>query len=171
MSDDFFDDEQELMEAEAKGGTKASDAADDKKSAAASDGRAGAKKAGAKGDKAARAASRAGRDAKAESVKDSDGAADGGQRQAPPFWMVLAIAAIALILGVVIGYLVGTQATLAEISSASSQQASTGTATDSTDTSVELPEGHPQLSVDENGNAVVADGGSASAAQPTTQAQ
>lgn len=171
MSDDFFDDEQELMEAEAKGGTKASDAADDKKAAAAFDGKAEAEKGGAKAAKGARAAARAEKDAKAGSVRGSEGAADGGQRQAPPFWMVLAIAAIALILGVVIGYLIGTQATLAEISSASSQQASTGTTADSSGTSVELPEGHPQLSVDENGNAVVADGGSASAAQPTTQAQ
>ncbi|MDQ9722699.1 hypothetical protein RFX65_00705, partial [Acinetobacter baumannii] len=49
--------------------------------------------------------------------------APAARRDAPPFWMVLAIAVIALVLGIVIGYLIGTSATLAELESASSQMA------------------------------------------------
>ncbi|MBE6469728.1 MAG: hypothetical protein E7001_07255 [Coriobacteriaceae bacterium] len=119
MSDDFFDDEQELMEAAAPARPAASASRPGKKG----------------GTRTPRAAAPAG----AAPV-----------RQAPPFWMVLAIAAIALILGVVIGYLLGTQATLAELSEGT--QAAAGV-------SVQLPEGHPELNVNEDGTASVAGSG------------
>ena len=108
MSDDFFDDEQELMEAAAPARPAASASRPGKKG----------------GTRTPRAAAPAG----AAPV-----------RQAPPFWMVLAIAAIALILGVVIGYLLGTQAAAG--------------------VSVQLPEGHPELNVNEDGTASVAGSG------------
>lgn len=72
--------------------------------------------------------------------------------QAPPFWMVLAITAVALALGVVIGYLIGSAVTLSELGSsgtrAGAQQAVGG--------SVQMPEGHPDVTVDGEGNASVA---------------
>lgn len=73
------------------------------------------------------------------------------QRQSPPFWMVLAIAGISLVLGVVIGYLVGTTVTINELGSREPEAASE-------DASVEMPEGHPDVELDEEGNAKVADG-------------
>lgn len=134
MSDDFFDDEQELMEAE--GGEPSAPAPADAKEAVGS----------------------VENDDEKQQVKV---AAAKPQRQAPPFWMVLAIAAIALILGIVIGYLLGTQATLAELSSASSSTTTmTSSSGSSSDTSYELPEGHPDVTVDEDGNATLADSGS-----------
>lgn len=72
------------------------------------------------------------------------------QRQSPPFWMVLAIAGISLVLGVVIGYLVGTTVTINELGSREPEAASE-------DASVEMPEGHPDVELDEEGNAKVAD--------------
>lgn len=129
MSDDFFDDEQELMEAEAPV-SSAAPARADKPTAGASS---------AQGPEAAFAS----------------------DRQAPPFWMVLAIAAIALILGIVIGYLLGTNATLAELSQASGQAANASAST-STDSATALPEGHPQLDIADDGTATLADSGSAS---------
>ena len=76
------------------------------------------------------------------------------QRQSPPFWMVLAIAGISLVLGVVIGYLVGTTVTINELSSREPEAASE-------DASVEMPEGHPDIELDEEGNAKVVDGSAA----------
>ena len=77
--------------------------------------------------------------------------------------MVLAIAAIALILGVVIGYMIGTSATLAELGSSSEQMAQQQDQSAGELDSTQLPEGHPQLSVDQDGNATVVDSGSSSA--------
>ena len=130
MSDDFFDDEQELMSEKAP--------ADDSKKV-----------------KAAR------KDAKAQKQAAPESADVTPVRQGPPFWMVLAIAAIALILGVVIGYLLGTQATLAELSSASAAATTSTTSSSSTDPSGVLPEGHPNLKINEDGTATLADSGSA----------
>ena len=76
------------------------------------------------------------------------------QRQSPPFWMVLAIAGISLALGVVIGYLVGTTVTINELSSREPEAASE-------DASVEMPEGHPDIELDDEGNAKVVDGSAA----------
>lgn len=136
MSDDFFDDEQELMSEEAAAAEKAP--ADDSKKV-----------------KAAR------KDAKAKKQAVPESADVTPVRQGPPFWMVLAIAAIALILGVVIGYLLGTQATLAELSSASAAATTSTTSSSSTDPSGVLPEGHPNLKINEDGTATLADSGSA----------
>jgi hypothetical protein len=77
--------------------------------------------------------------------------------------MVLAIAAIALILGVVIGYMIGTSATLAELGNSSEQMVQQQDQSDEVLDSTKLPEGHPQLSVDQDGNATVVDSGSSSA--------
>lgn len=123
MSDDFFDDEQELMEADAAPGPAPERAA------------------------AARPRTRA--------AAPKASAAETPGRAAPPFWMVLAIAAIALILGVVIGYLLGTSATLAELSQGAQAVSGAGGAT-------QLPEGHPELNVNADGTASVAGSGSAS---------
>ena len=68
------------------------------------------------------------------------------QRQSPPFWMVLAIAGISLVLGVVIGYRLGTTVTINELGSREPEAASE-------DASVEMPEGHPDIEPDEEGNA------------------
>ena len=131
MSDAFFDDEQELMEAEQ--------------------------------DEHAAAAAPSSTSKRSRAVKDSDGAPvaapAASRRDAPPFWMVLAIAAIALILGVVIGYLLGTSATLAELgnsSASTAQQATEGTQS----ATGQLPEGHPNLDIAEDGTATVAGSGS-----------
>lgn len=136
MSDDFFDDEQELMSEEA--------AAAEEAPADAS------KKAPSKG-----------RGSKAKKQAALESAEETPVRPGPPFWMVLAIAAIALILGVVIGYLLGTQATLAELSSASTEATTSTTSSSSTDSSSVLPEGHPNLNINEDGTATLADSGSA----------
>lgn len=132
MSDDFFDDEQELMEAEQA--EKPAASAPVKKTKPAK-----AKKA----------------------VADDSGSQAGAPRHdAPPFWMVLAIAFIALVLGVVIGYLIGTSATLAELGNSSSdtaQQVTQGTQS----ATGQLPEGHPDLNINEDGTATLADSGSA----------
>lgn len=72
--------------------------------------------------------------------------------------MVLAIAVIALVLGIVIGYLIGTSATLAELGSASSQMAAQSEAPGGSSST--LPEGHPDLSINEDGTATLADGSS-----------
>ena len=81
-------------------------------------------------------------------------------RQAPPFWMVLAIAGISLVLGVVIGYLIGTSATIAELSANAGQSVSASDDA-SDEASLSMPEGHPEVDVDEEGNATVVDGSSA----------
>lgn len=125
MADEFFDDEEELMQA-------AGEPAGESLDAAASEAE----------DAALKDANRALSQAKGEYVRD-----------VPPFWMVLAIAAIALLLGVIVGYLIGTTTTINSLESSSAT-----TAADSS--SYELPEGHPSVTVDEDGNATVADTGS-----------
>lgn len=140
MTDDFFDDEQELMEADAAAASSDTDMVEQEAAAASN-------------------------------ASDSDDAADqkpasgnaARRNDAPPFWMVLAIAAIALILGVVIGYMIGTSATLAELGSSSEQMAQQQDQSAGELDSTQLPEGHPQLSVDQDGNATVVDSGSSSA--------
>lgn len=140
MTDDFFDDEQELMEADAAAASSDTDMVEQEAAAASN-------------------------------ASDSDGAADqkpasgnaARRNDAPPFWMVLAIAAIALILGVVIGYMIGTSATLAELGNSSEQMAQQQDQSAGELDSTQLPEGHPQLSVDQDGNATVVDSGSSSA--------
>lgn len=140
MTDDFFDDEQELMEADAAAASSDTDMVE-REAAAASN------------------------------ASDSDDAADqkpasgnvARRNDAPPFWMVLAIAAIALILGVVIGYMIGTSATLAELGNSSEQMVQQQDQSAGELDSTQLPEGHPQLSVDQDGNATVVDSGSSPA--------
>lgn len=140
MTDDFFDDEQELMEADAAAASSDADMVEQEAAAVSN-------------------------------ASDSDDAADqkpasgnaARRNDAPPFWMVLAIAAIALILGVVIGYMIGTSATLAELGSSSEQMAQQQDQSAGELNSTQLPEGHPQLSVDQDGNATVVDSGSSSA--------
>ena len=132
MSDDFFDDEQELMEAEQA--EKPASSNPTKKTTPAK--------------------------AKKAAADDADSQPVAPRRDAPPFWMVLAIAFIALVLGVVIGYLIGTSATLAELGNSSSdtaQQVTQGTQS----ATGQLPEGHPDLNINEDGTATLADSGSA----------
>lgn len=132
MSDEFFDDEQELMEAQATTTPAPASAAPRRSAAAAAD----------EGD---------------------------GRLAPPPFWMVIAIAAIALVLGVVIGYLLGSSATLAQIES---NQAMSQTDTSGEDTSAyELPEGHPDVTVDEDGTAHVTDTGDGQTTSDTDAAE
>ena len=140
MTDDFFDDEHELIEADAAAASSDADMVEQEAAAVSN-------------------------------ASDSDDAADqkpasgnaARRNDAPPFWMVLAIAAIALILGVVIGYMIGTSATLAELGSSSEQMAQQQDQSAGELDSTQLPEGHPQLSVDQDGNATVVDSGSSSA--------
>lgn len=137
MSDDFFDDEQELMEADEVAASSDADMVEQEAVAA--------------------------RNAcdSSEGAEEKPAAADASRRNdAPPFWMVLAIAAIALILGVVIGYMVGTSVTLAELGNSGEQMAQQQGQSDDELDSAQLPEGHPQLSVDEDGNATVVGSGS-----------
>lgn len=140
MTDDFFDDEQELMEADAAAASSDADMVEQEAAAVsnASDSNDAADQKPASGNAARR-------------------------NDAPPFWMVLAIAAIALILGVVIGYMIGTSATLAELGSSSEQMAQQQDQSAGELDSTQLPEGHPQLSVDQDGNATVVDSGSSPA--------
>ena len=122
MTDEFFDDEQELIEAAAAGPSE--------DAAPASPVEEGAE------------------DAPADAAD-----AEPARRDAPPFWMVLAIAAIALVLGVVIGYLMGTSATISELEAAQREASQQAQAMGG---GAELPDGHPQLSVDEDGTARIA---------------
>lgn len=140
MTDDFFDDEQELMEANAAAASSDADMVE---------------------QEAAAVSNASDSDDAADQKPASDNAAR--RNDAPPFWMVLAIAAIALILGVVIGYMIGTSATLAELGSSSEQMAQQQDQSAGELDSTQLPEGHPQLSVDQDGNATVVDSGSSSA--------
>ncbi len=139
MADEFFEDEVEAMEEAA-----APVAADTAASAGAS-----------RTADAAPAPAGASRTAGAASVDTASEtpAGTGYVRTPPPFWMVLAIAAIALLLGVVIGYLAGSASTMQAISAeqAAAQQASAGD-----DSDYSLPEGHPEVSIDEDGTAHVA---------------
>ena len=123
MNDEFFDDEQELMEAQVAAASEDTVIVEDAAAPA---------------------------DAEAPECEPS------ARRDAPPFWMVLAIAAISLVLGVVIGYLVGTTATISKLESESAQmsQAQVGAGDASSAT---LPDGHPQLAINEDGSASLAD--------------
>lgn len=175
--DEFFDDEQELMSAEEplEGGTSADEAsggesvpfkgenASPKK--AGKDESAATQEAATDEGVATEGASKATRasDRKADKVAKADKAknapapsAPASGRQAPPFWMVLAIAGVSLVLGVVIGYLVGTSATIAELGATAGQSASVQDGGE--DGSVSMPEGHPDIDVDEDGTASVAAG-------------
>lgn len=159
MSDEFFDDEQELMDAALASGEvePAGDSA-----SVSEDGEQGS-------DGSAEAAVSAGaaeaedspeREASASHAAASSADAEpapAARRDAPPFWMVLAIAAIALILGVVIGYMLGTSATLAELGNASAQAPQPT----QQDAGTQLPQGHPDLDISEDGTATVAGSGSA----------
>ena len=133
MTDEFFDDEQELMEGSAPATRTAFEAPvtrDAEETAPAT--------------------------AAVEEV-----AAPKGTRTPPPFWMVLAIAAIALLLGVIIGYLLGSSATLSALE-AQSMAAQEQVSEDAD--AYALPEGHPSVEVDEDGSAhVVEDADAASA--------
>lgn len=140
MTDDFFDDEQELMEADAVAASSDTDMVEQE----------------------AAAVSNASDSDEAADQKPASGNAT-RRNDAPPFWMVLAIAAIALILGVVIGYMVGTSVTLAELGNSSEQMVQQQGQSDDELDSAQLPEGHPQLSVDQDGNATVVGSGSSSA--------
>lgn len=186
--DEFFDDEQELMSAEEplEGGTSADEvsggesvpfkgenaspkkAGKDEHAAAqeaatdegvATQGAATATRAATEGAaKVERASDRkAAKVAKADKAKNASApSAPASGRQAPPFWMVLAIAGVSLVLGVVIGYLVGTSATIAELGATAGQSASVQDGGE--DGSVSMPEGHPDIDVDEDGTASVAAG-------------
>lgn len=157
MSDEFFDDELELMEADAgDAGASAAEVADTTASAApvTEDEAAFAAEAAAS---VPAATDRTAGELEADDA-ETPGSADKSavRRDAPPFWMVLAIATIALILGVVIGYMLGTSATLAELGGASAQASQT-----SEDASSQLPQGHPDLDISEDGTATVAGSGTA----------
>lgn len=186
--DEFFDDEQELMSAEEplEGGTSADEvsggesvpfkgenaspkkAGKDEHAAiqeaatdegVATQGAATATRAATEGAaKVERASDRkAAKVAKADKAKNAPApSAPASGRQAPPFWMVLAIAGVSLVLGVVIGYLVGTSATIAELGATAGQSASVQDGGE--DGSVSMPEGHPDIDVDEDGTASVAAG-------------
>ena len=121
MADEFFDDEQELMEAAGS---------------APSTARTGSSKRRPASEKPA---------------------APAAGCEAPPFWMVVAIALIALVLGVVIGYLIGTSTAYSALEAAQSTEM-TGTASDTDSSTSMLPEGHPELSIDEDGTATVVEG-------------
>lgn len=127
MSDEFFDDEQELME-------EAAPAEAPKKAASAS--------------------------GSASASKAAPRTSDAGRREPPPFWMVLAIAVIALVLGVVIGYLIGTSTAYSALQVTQSDEAleAYGGSSSTTDSSEMLPEGHPQLDIKEDGTATVVEG-------------
>lgn len=175
--DEFFDDEQELMSAEEplEGGTSADEAsggesvpfkgenASPKK--AGKDEHAAAQEAATDEGVATQGAAKdegvategASKVAKADKAKNAPAlSAPASGRQAPPFWMVLAIAGVSLVLGVVIGYLVGTSATIAELGATAGQSASVQDGGE--DGSVFMPEGHPDIDVDEDGTASVAEG-------------
>lgn len=144
--DDFFDDERDLMGE----GSPSAGESDDVRPVSDS----GAPDAKVPG--ASNAGSVPGDAAHAEPLRDR---AEAGRpsRQSPPFWMVLAIACVSLLLGVVIGYLAGTSATIAELSAEAERQAADESEGSS---SLSMPEGHPEVDVDEEGNATVSEGGS-----------
>lgn len=150
--DEFFDDEQELMAA-AQGASK------DDVDASAEEVEAPADEAPAEEAPVEKKKSK-----QAKRSKASDAS---GDRQAPPFWMVLAIAGVSLALGIVIGYLTGSASAYYQMGATSDQV----TATD-TDDAVQMPEGHPDVTVDEDGNATVSEDGSSSsdASDPLTLA-
>lgn len=145
--DDFFDDEMDLMGEDVTGGVDPSAAPEPTEA-----------------DEPARAADPAEAEpAVGEApVSAQPAPAEHKDRQAPPFWMVLAIAGVSLVLGIVIGYLMGTSATIAELGSGDGQPAASAPAPEDGG-SVSMPEGHPDLDVDDEGNATVADSADPSA--------
>lgn len=147
--DEFFDDEQELM-----------DAGKTPEGAVAASAEASAEESGRDGG--AERSSKSGHDPEGQtsSKREPSSSSAAPTRQSPPFWMVLAIAGISLVLGVVIGYLIGTSATITELS-ANAEQSANASDTASDESSLSMPEGHPEVDVDEEGNATVVDGSSA----------
>lgn len=157
MADEFFDDEQELMEADAARAARAHQAAQGV--SAGTESAASAPAAPAKSAQVSRSAAAASAPA---------AGADDARRDPPPFWMVLAIAAIALLLGMVIGYLIGTSTALSSLETLSSDEVQQQYGTSSTDNAADdgsvdsedvLPEGHPKLDIAEDGTATLADEG------------
>lgn len=140
VTDEFFDDEVEL-EAAAEG--PARDVEPDSAAAPERD---------AAADASARRSSRA------EAPADVSSASTGPTP--PPFWMVLVITAIALLLGVIIGYLLGSSSAMSSMMAAQADAQATQT-TDTSGDAYALPEGHPQVEVDEDGTAHVAEGAEA----------
>ena len=141
MSDEFFEDEVEAMEAAAGAPSEPTPASPGAEVAS--------------GEDPARAAAS---DDPAPAASDDPAPARGASADAgyvrtpPPFWMVLAIAAISLLLGVVIGYLAGSASALQTISE---EQAAAQAAQAEDASSFAMPEGHPEVSVDEDGTAHV----------------
>lgn len=102
--------------------------------------------------------------------KDGDSGKGAYTRTPPPFWMVLVIAAIALLLGIVIGYLAGSASTLQALSASESQSQQQMAASDDP-SAYELPEGHPQVEVDEDGTAHVSGGSDSSSSDAAADSQ
>lgn len=145
VTDEFFDDEVELeaaAEAGAPGAAAEGPARDVDPDHAAAPER----------DVAAGAPARRAERAEAPAVPSSAGTGP----TPPPFWMVLVITAIALLLGVIIGYLLGSSSAMSSMMAAQEDAQATQTADTSSD-AYALPEGHPQVEVDEDGTAHVAD--------------
>lgn len=129
MSDEFLRDEQELIEQQEKGRSVGEASRGTDISAA-----------------------------RAKSASRVSGHSD-ARRQAPPFWMVLVIAAIALLLGVIIGYLIGTSTAYSLLGQTSNDEMQQRYAADGgQDVSGALPQGHPKVQVDKDGKATLANG-------------
>lgn len=165
-ADEFFDDEQELMAAT----EPTVDAAVRDDSACSKDSSEQAKD----GDGAQNIIADATQDDSTLGVRadaESKPAPAAPVRTAPPFWMVLAIAGVALVLGIVIGYLIGTSATIAELANGGGDDSAAQGSPASQD-GVSMPEGHPNVTVDEDGTASVDEGsgGSVTASDPLTLA-
>lgn len=95
------------------------------------------------------------------SQPSAEATADGSTltgHEAPPFWMVLVITAIALLLGVIIGYLLGSASALNSISSMQQAAQAEQSSATTDGSSYALPEGHPDIEVETDGTAHVADG-------------
>ncbi|MDO4437392.1 MAG: tetratricopeptide repeat protein [Coriobacteriaceae bacterium] len=188
-ADEFFDDEQELMAASEGAGASDTDGAAGEGPSAADDsaalsgaassvaGSAAGREPASNGSAAACECSAAAFEHPAEDPS-SRPAPDAPTRTAPPFWMVLAIAGVALVLGIVIGYLMGTSATISQLADGEAQAGQSASASGD---GVSMPEGHPDLTVNEDGTASVSDdaadaggtsdaGTSATASDPLTLA-
>ncbi|OUO19286.1 hypothetical protein [Collinsella sp. An307] len=100
-------------------------------------------------------------DASARRPKRTEAPADASSASTgptpPPFWMVLVITAIALLLGVIIGYLLGSSSAMSSMMAAQ-EDAQAAQTTDTSSDAYALPAGHPQVEVDEDGTAHVAEG-------------
>ena len=149
VTDEFFDDEVEL-EAAAEAGAPG----------AAAEGPARVVDAnrGAAPERGVAAGAPARRSGRAEEPANTSSAGTGPTP--PPFWMVLVITAIALLLGVIIGYLLGSSSAMSSMMAAQADAQATQT-TDTSGDAYALPEGHPQVEVDEDGTAHVAEGAEA----------